>query len=169
MLCGRLGNFPIRSGALAHPIAMRLTSLVAGLMLILPLPAQTPPSPTTLVQLRDRYRPLLIFAAAPDDPSLLAQLTRLKDAAAGLEERDVIVIAVPYRDPAPTEVSLSAAEAQAARRAFHVGPEEFTAILLGKDGGEKYRSKKPVSFDKLRGTIDSMPMRKEEMKDAARH
>ena len=133
------------------------------------LPAQTPPSPTTLGQLRDRYRPLLLFAARPDDPSLLAQLTRLKEAAPGLKERDVLVIAIPYKDPAPTEVSLSAADALAVRRSFHVAPEEFTAILLGKDGGEKYRSRKPISFDKLRDTIDSMPMRKDEMKDAPAH
>ena len=126
--------------------------------------AQTPPSPTTLAQLRDRYRPLLLFASRPDDPALLAQLTRLKDAAAGLKERDVLVIAIPYKDPAPTEVSLSSTEAQTARRSFHVEPDEFTAILLGKDGGEKYRSSKPVSFTKLRDKIDSMPMRRDEMR-----
>ena len=136
----------------------------------MPYPAlpQSPPSPTTLAQLRDRYRPLLLFASRPDDPALLAQLTRLKDAAAGLRERDVLVIAIPYKDPSPSNLSLSSSDAQAARRAFHVEPEDFTAILLGKDGGEKYRSAKPVSFSKLRDTIDSMPMRKDEMKDAAK-
>ncbi len=129
--------------------------------------SQAPPSPVTLAQLRDRYRPLLLFAATPDDPSLLAQVTRFKDAAAGLRERDVLVIAIPYRDPSPSEVSLSAADAQAARRLFHVAPEDFMAILLGKDGGEKYRSKKPISFEKLRATIDAMPMRQDEVKAAA--
>lgn len=142
--------------------------LVLGLLNTPLMHAQTPPSPTTLAQLRDRYRPLLLFAARPDDPSLLAQLTKLKDAAPGLKERDVLVIAIAYKDPSPTEVSLSAAEGAAARRAFHVAPEDFTAILLGKDGGEKYRSAKPVSFERLQSKIDSMPMRKNEMKDAAK-
>ena len=117
--------------------------------------------------MRDRYRPLLLFAATPDDPSLLAQMTHLKGAAAGLRERDVLVIAIPYKDPSPSEVSLSAADAQAARRLFHVAPEDFTAILLGKDGGEKYRSTKPISFEKLKATIDAMPMRQDEVKAAA--
>ena len=147
---------------------MRITSLFAvSLVMTSLLPAQTLPNPTTLAQLRDRYRPLLLFAARPDDPSLLAQMTRLKDAAPGLTERNVLVIAIPYKDPSPSEVSLSAADAFAARRSFHVAPEDFTAILLGKDGGEKYRSKKPISFEKLRDTIDSMPMRQQEMKGMA--
>lgn len=146
---------------------MRLTSLLLlGLLVPHFATAQAPPSPVTLAQLRDRYRPLLLFAATPDDPALLAQLTKLKGAAAGLGERDVLVIAVPYRDPAPTEVSLSAAESANVRRSFGVAPQDFTVILLGKDGGEKFRSSKPVSFEKLQGLIDSMPMRQDEMKHA---
>ena len=146
-----------------------LPHLALGLAMTSLLSAQEPSSPTTLAQLRDRYRPLLLFASRPDDPSLLAQMTRLKDAAPGLAERDVLVIAIPYKDPAPTEVGLSAAESLAARRLFHVAPEDFTAILLGKDGGEKYRSRKPISFGKLRDTIDSMPMRQQERKGTVTH
>ena len=143
--------------------------LAVSLTMPASLRSQTPPSLVTLAELRERYRPLLLFAVSPDDPSLLAQLTRLKAAAPGLQERDVLVLAIPYSDPSPTQVSLSAADAQAARRSFHVAPEDFTAILLGKDGGEKYRSKKPISFEKLRATIDAMPMRRNEIKDAIAH
>ena len=129
--------------------------------------SQEPSSPVTLAQLRDRFRPLLLFAARPDDPALLAQMTRLKDAAPGLREREVLVISVPYKDPSAGGVSLGAADAQAARRSFHIAPGDFTAILLGKDGGEKFRSTKPVSFEVLRNKIDAMPMRRDEMKDRA--
>lgn len=147
-------------------LAMTAGLFTVGVLMPWHLHAQTPPSLMTLAEMRDRYRPLLLFAAAPDDPSLLAQLTRLKVAAPGLRERDVLVIAIPYRDPSPSQVSLSAADAQAARRFFHVAPEDFTAILLGKDGGEKYRSRKPLTFEKLKATIDAMPMRQAERKDA---
>ena len=125
--------------------------------------AQNPPSPTTLSQLRDTYRPLLIFASRPDDPGLLAQMHRLKDSAAGLETREVLLIAIPFNNPSPTDVSLTPAEALAARRRFGVAPADFTVILLGKDGGEKLRSRNPVSFEKLRDLIDAMPMRQDEM------
>ncbi len=143
--------------------------LAFGMLMTTSLPGQGPSNPTTLAQLRDRYRPLLLFAARPDDPALLAQMNKLKAAAPGLAERDVLVIALPYNDPAPTEVGLSAADSLAARRLFHVAPEDFTAILLGKDGGEKFRSRKPISFEKLRDTIDSMPMRQQEMRGTAAH
>ena len=73
--------------------------------------AQTPPSPTTLAQLRDRFRPLLLFAANPDDPSLLAQMTRLKNLPPGLRERDILVIVVPFNSPSPTGTSLTPADA----------------------------------------------------------
>ena len=143
-------------------------SLIAPLLCSALAAAQTPPSPVTLAQLHDRFRPLLLFAPSPADPSLAAQLLRLKSSAAELNERDVLLIAVPYRSPAPTEVSLTEEEALAIRRRFGVLPEQFTAVLLGKDGGEKLRSKKPVSFERLRDLIDSMPMRQEEAKEHAR-
>lgn len=122
----------------------------------------TPPSPTTLAALKDHFRPLLIFAASPDDPGLRAELTRLHDDAGGLAERDVLVIAVPFHNPSPTDTALTQADAEAARRRFSVAPDEFAVLLIGKDGGEKLRSGKPVSFSKLQDTIDRMPMRKEE-------
>lgn len=36
-------------------------------------------------------------------------------------------------------------------------------ILIGKDGGAKLRSEKPLSMAKLQETIDAMPMRQDEM------
>ncbi len=143
-------------------------SLLLGLIMTTSSHAQTPPSPTTLAQLRNDFRPLLLFAANPEDPSLLAQLHRLKDFGAGLHERDVLVIAVPFRNPSSTETSLTAEDAMAARRRFDIGPDQFVVLLIGKDGGEKMRSTKPLSFEKLRDTIDAMPMRKDEMERHAK-
>lgn len=151
---------------LSHPIIMRRLLPHALLLMTVPLLAQNqppPPSPTTLAQLKDHFRPLLLFAPSPDDPGLRAQLTRLHDDAPGLSERDVLVIAVPFHNPAPTDTGLTPADAEAARRRFHIAPNDFTVLLIGKDGGEKLRSGKPVSFNKLRDIIDGMPMRQREM------
>ena len=43
--------------------------------------------------------------------------------------------------------------------------KEFKLLLIGKDGGEKYNSKKPVSINVIYEVIDSMPMRKKEIKE----
>ncbi len=45
------------------------------------------------------------------------------------------------------------------RRKFRL-PAGFTAILIGKDGGEKLRRAKPFPTALLERTIDAMPMRR---------
>ncbi len=124
----------------------------------------TPTGIVSLASLRDRARPLLIFAPRPDDPQLEIQLRRLHDDAAEVSERDVVVIDVPYESPATTASLLTPDDAQAARRRFNVAPGDFAVILIGKDGGEKLRSSKPLSMQRLRDTIDAMPMRQQEMR-----
>ena len=119
---------------------------------------------TTLAALRSRYRPLLIFAPRPDDPQLEIQTRTLQEHAAAVEDRDLAVIALPYETPSPSRLQLSPAEADATRRLFHINPDEFTVLLLGKDGGLKLRSRKPVSLQTLIETIDAMPMRQDEIK-----
>ncbi len=42
--------------------------------------------------------------------------------------------------------------------------QAFTFILIGRDGGEKFRSDKFVKAEELFAIIDAMPMRKSEMK-----
>ncbi len=123
----------------------------------------------TLRALKDRARPLLIFAAGPEDPQLEIQLRTLGEHAAEAHDRDLVIIALPYRSPSPTAVKLSQADADFARRQFGVPPGEFAAILLGKDGGAKLRSAKPLSMAKLIETIDAMPMRQGEMRGTPRH
>ena len=120
--------------------------------------------PTTLAQWRDRARPLLIFAPAPDDARMLAQLHTLGEHAAEMADRDLVPIAVPYRDASSGVAQLGPQEAEVVRQRFHVRPEEFAVVLVGKDGGAKWRSGKPVSMEALNGKIDAMPMRKEEMR-----
>ncbi len=119
---------------------------------------------TTLQQLRDHARPVLIFAPKPDDPQLEIQMRILEEHAAEAHDRDVVGIALPYGNPSPSAVQLSSGDAEAARRKFQVNPGDFAAILIGKDGGAKLRSSKPLSMQKLEEAIDAMPMRKDEVK-----
>ncbi len=97
-----------------------------------------------------RNRVLILFAPNPKDPALLAQLDILETARADLRERDMIVL----RDTAVNKPSTW-------RR--RVKPNGFEAVLIGKDGGIKLRSDRPVSMQDLSGLIDEMPMRQQEM------
>lgn len=118
----------------------------------------------TLAQLRHQFRPVLIFAPRPDDPQMEIQVRTLQEHAAEAQDRDLAVIAIPYGSPSPSRLQLVPEECEAARRRFHVSPEDFAVILLGKDGTEKLRSGKPISMNTLSATIDRMPMRQEETK-----
>ena len=41
-------------------------------------------------------------------------------------------------------------------------------LLVGKDGGVKLRSEEPVSIQRIFDLIDSMPMRRREMREKGR-
>ena len=119
---------------------------------------------TTLASQRNQTRPLLIFAERADDPEMEIQLRILKEHAEEASDRQLVAIALPYRAPGPSALQLSADDAEAARRRFHVAAGDFLVVLLGKDGGAKLRSAKPIPMSKLEATIDAMPMRQEEMR-----
>ncbi|MEL6747685.1 MAG: DUF4174 domain-containing protein, partial [Pseudomonadota bacterium] len=50
------------------------------------------------------------------------------------------------------------------RQTFGVDSDEMLALLVGKDGGVKRRAHLPVRLETLFEVIDSMPMRREEMR-----
>lgn len=126
----------------------------------------SPPSSATpgLDELRDRARPLLLFAPEAGDPALEAQLHILREGNTAARDRDLVPVALPLRGSCPTRTSFSSAEASALRLRFHVADAGFTALLLGKDGGEKLRSSQPLAMKTLKETIDAMPMRQDEMR-----
>jgi hypothetical protein len=128
--------------------------------------ALAPEKTTTLEALRDQHRVLLIFASSVDDAKLRAQEAELRDHAQEARERDLVVVEVTGGHGSNAEESGDAmrlADPDAARKRFGVGGQEFTAVLVGKDGGEKLRSRSPLTMERLRTTIDAMPMRQDEM------
>ena len=128
----------------------------------------------TLAQLKDTHRVLLVFAPGDRDPRYVQQIQLLEHHGADMQERDLVLIPVateagPRITPETLRVilgpGLSDQEQVLARQRFHIAPEAFAAILLGKDGGEKLRVTAPVSMDRLNRVIDAMPMRKDEIKE----
>lgn len=123
--------------------------------------------------LRDRYRPLLVFAPTDTDPRFLEQARSFGSKVSEMRERQVILIPIAMRNEAATragwngadEAELSKIEATEARRRFHIAPAEFAVILIGKDGGEKYRAHTPVTIERLNAVIDAMPMRQQEVRN----
>ncbi len=69
----------------------------------------------------------------------------------------------------PTRTSpLDPATGERLRSTFGVRPDDATAILIGKDGGEKQRQPLGERLDPLLDLIDGMPMRQRETRERGR-
>lgn len=85
---------------------------------------------------------------------------------ANLKERDLIVLNLSSQGPAmPQQVALTAQEKEALRKRFQTASSEKAIfILVGKDGTEKARQTSRLSLAQFFALIDTMPMRKAEIK-----
>ncbi|MEM9968965.1 MAG: DUF4174 domain-containing protein [Pseudomonadota bacterium] len=106
-----------------------------------------------LSEFRWKNRPVLVFADSEDDPAFIEQLELLSEDAAELSERDVIVLT----DTNP--------DARSALR-LKMRPRGFMLVLVGKDGGIKLRKPFPWSVREISRSIDKMPMRQREIREA---
>ena len=108
-------------------------------------------------------RVLLLFAPGPEDAGLRRQDEILAAVAAGLNERDMVVLRA-FADDRVTRNGRHHSESGASfYRKFAVEPGAFRVILVGKDGTVKLDQNAVVSVDDLFQLIDSMPMRRYEM------
>ncbi|KHJ38763.1 hypothetical protein PBAC_11020 [Pedobacter glucosidilyticus] len=102
-------------------------------------------------QFRD-YREVILLAPHKEDATYIRQLQVLKADEKGLAERDIKLSTYFFDEGLPKE-----------QLKLITKPHTFTIILLGKDGGEKYRSHQISSLNTLYKIIDVMPMRRAEM------
>ena len=98
------------------------------------------------------YREIWLFTSDAANASFITQKSALTDVT-GLNERDIQVHEI-----------VGSKFHQALFKKYKASTQNFTFILIGKDGGEKLRSTQPISKEKLYRIIDDMPMRKSEMK-----
>ncbi len=148
---------------------MRLAIATVLFTLMFQSPGSPTSAPTTLAQMKDHYRPVLIFGPT-GDKRLSEQRDRLQAHRHELIERQIMLVLFfhKYAGGVDTEIiTFLGPEEPSLRKRLHVKDTDFTVIVLGKDGGEKLRSTHPISFEKLRDTIDAMPMRKQEMQNHA--
>ena len=127
-----------------------LTLFLTAALLTTVVAAQVP----DLNALRWSNRVLLLFAPAAHDPQLARQKQMLESQAAGLGERDLKVFEITGR--APSDEGL--------RDRFHVKADSFAVVLIGKDGSQKLKHSEPTEPGDIFKLIDSMPMRKHEMR-----
>jgi hypothetical protein len=108
----------------------------------------------SIAEMKWERRVLIVAAPSAGDASLAEQRRVLARWQANGDARDLTIVEV-----VGDTVRGASDSAATIRRKYHL-PAAFTAILIGKDGGEKLRSAKPFAAAALEATIDAMPMRK---------
>ncbi|GAB4400647.1 MAG: hypothetical protein OHK0053_22450 [Microscillaceae bacterium] len=95
-------------------------------------------------------RYLYLFAPNGQDQELRRQQAYLTSEMPGCVERDL-------------EIRVDTQTASPARVRWGISEPAFTLLLIGKDGGEKFRSPEAVPPGRLFALIDAMPMRRQEI------
>jgi hypothetical protein len=138
---------------------MSLTALAIALSL-----AATPIMAAPLAQFQWDKRVLVLLAEA-EAGDLNRQIDMLLRAEPGLQERDMVVLAVRGQNVEAVFGNAAGLDAQAIQASIGGDDAElFEAVLIGKDGGVKQRWPQPVSPEELFAVIDAMPMRASEMR-----
>jgi hypothetical protein len=103
-----------------------------------------------------RWKDRVVVIAAPSagDPHLLEQRTTLAAVPDGVREREIVVV----------EAVGDGRAAQRLRARLGLENAAFRVVLVGKDGTVKRSDDRPISAETLFGTIDVMPMRRDEMR-----
>ena len=113
------------------------------------------------------HRPLLVFADDEDSEALAEQRAVLREAADGLDERHMLVVEVVGKSVKADGLRV-ATDVDELKKRYGVDLSQPLAVLLiGKDTGVKLRRTRPVAMEEVFGLIDSMPMRRQEMRAAS--
>jgi hypothetical protein len=108
---------------------------------------------TDLNEFKWKNRPVIVFADSEDDPALIEQMELINLRAEELSERDVVVI-VDTDPAARSDIRLK------------MRPRGFMLTLVGKDGNVAIRKPFPWSVREITRSIDKMPMRQREIREA---
>jgi hypothetical protein len=112
----------------------------------------SPAEADVLATLLWKARPVVVVADAPDDPRFRRQMATLDAKPAVLADYDIKVVALT----GPTA---------ALRKKLGLPPSGFAVALVGKDGGVKGSWREPVDTARVLGLIDTMPMRRDEVRE----
>lgn len=142
---------------------MHLVRITASLVM-LGLAASVLADEDSLARFQWNQRPLLVFAPHPTDPRLEALLHRLAMRDCAVRDRDLVVgLMVEDGESRIAGSRVSPATARDIRQRYGVRDGAFVVILVGKDGGEKFREEDIPDLDGIFALIDGMPMRRDEM------
>lgn len=118
----------------------------------------------------DKYkwknRVLVLFAASDDDAAYERMKSALDDAQEDVDDRDLVLLEVVGNQCVVEGVVAAEAACSTLRDRFGMSADKYGLMLLGKDGQIKLKGNESTSVHDVFGLIDTMPMRRREMRDS---
>ena len=143
----------------ARRLALTLTVLVVSTVL-----GSATAMAAELSDYRWESRPLLVFAPKGNDPRLVETLRRVEATRCDFTGRDMVLgVVVPNGNSTLDGQAIDADEARRLMDQFAIGDDAFSVVLIGKDGGEKFRVDEVPDLRTIYAVVDGMPMRSREM------
>lgn len=141
-----------------------LLPFVLAALFAAPLSAENGDIPTTeqlffsmdevnLAQFKWKKRPVVVFADSDLDPAFVEQMQLLRQRSDELAARDVVVITDTNPEPLSD-----------LRRKLR--PRNFMLVLMSKEGTVNVRKPFPWDVREISRSIDKMPIRKREIREA---
>lgn len=112
-----------------------------------------------------KNRLLLIFAPTRSHSLFDALRQALSAREAEVSDRDLVIFQILESGPSVVNIAvIDHNMADALRERFNIARGEFKVILIGKDGGVKLERSVQTNLQDIFALIDSMPMRRQEMR-----
>ena len=150
---------------MAH--AWRHTVRIAFAVIILAASAALMPAAAAATELGDylwQRRPLLLFAPTQSDPRLVETVRRIEASRCDFTDRDMVLGLIVTEGSSTLDGQvLDTSQVRQLLSTFRIGVNTFSAVLIGKDGGEKLRVNDVPDLAAIYAVIDGMPMRGSEM------
>jgi hypothetical protein len=150
---------------MAHPCRQFVRSALA--VIILAAGAALAPAAAAAAELGDylwQRRPLLLFAPAENDPRLVETSRRIEASRCDFADRDMVLGLIVTEGTSTLDGQVvDTGQARRLFSEFGIGTNTFSAVLIGKDGGEKLRVNDVPDLPAVYAVIDGMPMRSAEM------
>ena len=112
-----------------------------------------------------KNRLLLLFAPDRNHPFFEGLQQALVERSAEVTDRDLVIFEMLESDVSRVDgADIDSQTSRYLREKFKISPSAFSVILIGKDGGIKLQRGEQTNLEDIFGLIDSMPMRREEIR-----
>ncbi|WP_234788659.1 DUF4174 domain-containing protein [Mycolicibacterium iranicum] len=136
------------------------STVVLTALLVSSVAGSTPASAADLDDYLWERRPLLVFAPTVSDPRLVETLNRIEATRCDFVEREMVAGVVVAAGTGTFDGQpMGTGEPKRLADLYGVDSDGFTVVLIGKDGGEKFRVDEVPDLQTFYAVVDGMPMR----------